>query len=81
MLSVLDLKGERIFKRKKCRIYQASENNHPVFMKEKEINKKLRAQEKNPTNREQTTSPFAKKGFTNLGVFPRMTESSTVFIV
>lgn len=32
-------------------------------------------------NREQTTSPFAKKGFANLGVFPRMTESSTVFIV
>lgn len=60
-----------------------SENNHPVFMKEnKNEIKKLRAQEKiKNTNRAQTTSPFAKKSFTNLGVFPRMTESSTVFMV
>lgn len=75
--SVLDLKDEIIFRGKICKIYQSSENNHSVFMKEK----KIKSTRKKYRNGEQTTSPFAKKGFTNLGVFPRMTESSTVFIV
>lgn len=42
--SVLDLKDEIIFRGKICKIYQSSENNHSMFMKEK---KKLRAQGKN----------------------------------
>lgn len=51
-------------------------------MKEKKKKEKNTSEKKKKIrNREQTTSPFAKKGFANLGVFPRMTESSTVFIV
>lgn len=42
---------------------------------------KLGADEKNDIDGEQTTLPFAKESFANLGVFPRMTESSSVFIV
>lgn len=58
------------------------ENNQPVFMEEKK--KEKRAEEgkkKKLRSREQTTAPFAKQGFTNFGVFPGMTESSTVFMV
>lgn len=43
--SVLDLKDEIIFRGKICKIYQSSENNHSMFMKEKK--KKIRAQGKN----------------------------------
>lgn len=56
-------------------------NNQPVFMEIKKGREQKGGKKEKMRNREQTTSPFAKKGFTNFGVFPGMTESSTVFIV
>lgn len=69
-------------KKIRSRIYQASGRKQPASIYGNKKRKRAEGGKKRKMrSREQTTSPFAKKGFTNFGVFPGMTESSTVFIV